>query len=384
MGEGLEEAGDQSTAPVIENGLLAAFLAIRVVHLVQGAVCVASGWSTYRRPRLAAAVLGVTAAESFWLVRRAAATHTLDPLSARVDTLTGTAGLVALAAATAVEDRTTSLNWMMPLNVGAAVGLTISVGRAEGFADAAVLSGAYLATTLRRGAGSGHATTALTNALSYGGFHAVGRAVIDRGRREGSVLDATRAESAARAERLAIETERNRQHRLLHDSALQTLEAIANGLVGEPAGAQARARQEANRLRRALAGIEPDSDLDQALSDLAAEAAGLGVEVEHSIGSIPDLQPAVVHALADATREALRNVAKHAETNCAVVRADGAEGGVRVTVRDHGVGFDADSTGPGFGLSQSVHARLAEVGGRASVWSVPGRGCRLTMWVPGP
>src|ERR1700729_2336487 len=55
---------------IVENGLKWTFLAIRIVHLVQGVICVASGWSTYRRPRLAAAVLTVVGTESTWLLVR--------------------------------------------------------------------------------------------------------------------------------------------------------------------------------------------------------------------------------------------------------------------------------------------------------------------------
>jgi len=44
-------------------------------------------------------------------------------------------GLVGLAAATSVEDRTTSLNWMLPYTVGSAVGLVLGVGRQEGVAE---------------------------------------------------------------------------------------------------------------------------------------------------------------------------------------------------------------------------------------------------------
>jgi signal transduction histidine kinase len=55
---------------------------------------------------------------------------------------------------------------------------------------------------------------------------------------------------------------------------------------------------------------------------------------------------------------------------------------VQITVRDHGVGFDVRQTGPGFGLRQSVIARLEEVDGTVSVWSEPGRGTRVTLWAP--
>jgi signal transduction histidine kinase len=53
-----------------------------------------------------------------------------------------------------------------------------------------------------------------------------------------------------------------------------------------------------------------------------------------------------------------------------------------VTTRDHGTGFSPDARPSGFGIGESIKARLAEVGGTASVESAPGSGTRVTLWVP--
>ncbi|NUP49172.1 MAG: hypothetical protein HOW97_17975, partial [Catenulispora sp.] len=94
-------------------------------------------------------------------------------------------------------------------------------------------------------------------------------------------------------------------------------------------------------------------------------------------------------ALLAATREALRNVLKHSGVAEALLRveadADGAAAGVpglTVTVRDFGVGFDPAVHRPGFGLSESVTARMAEVGGTATVRARPGHGTAVVLWVP--
>jgi signal transduction histidine kinase len=91
--------------------------------------------------------------------------------------------------------------------------------------------------------------------------------------------------------------------------------------------------------------------------------------------------------LADAAHEALTNVVKHAGVDRAVVRAATVDDGTRVTVRDHGQGFDpaavqADATGARFGVRQSIKARMADAGGTAVVDSSPGRGTRVELWVP--
>jgi hypothetical protein len=183
---GVQDAERESTATVIESGLLNAYLAIRVVHIVQGFICVATGWRSYKRPRIAAIVLSGAVLESAWLMRRVRRMQTVDPVSARVETATGTVGILALAAATPIDARTTSLNWMLPYSVASTLGLAVNSNRLEGAIDVSLLTATYLATTMRPRHWSGQAVTALTNAASYGGFHGVAAAVIDRGRREGS------------------------------------------------------------------------------------------------------------------------------------------------------------------------------------------------------
>jgi len=77
----------------------------------------------------------------------------------------------------------------------------------------------------------------------------------------------------------------------------------------------------------------------------------------------------------------LMNVRKHAGTSQAVVTIEPAHGGMRMTVRDDGKGFDP-SLGTGFGTTQSIIERMAEVGGSAEIDSAPGDGTRVTLWGP--
>jgi signal transduction histidine kinase len=75
-------------------------------------------------------------------------------------------------------------------------------------------------------------------------------------------------------------------------------------------------------------------------------------------------------------------VVKHAGVSRAVVRAAPARGGVEVTVRDHGSGFDTTVSHDGLGLARSIVERLRDSGGVAEIWSRPGEGTRVTLWVP--
>ncbi|BCJ33615.1 histidine kinase [Actinocatenispora thailandica] len=193
--------------------------------------------------------------------------------------------------------------------------------------------------------------------------------------------------------RAGRQAERARMLRGMHDTVLQALEAMAlsAGLDhAEPASAlaelRATARSQAGLLRRTLDELTNHSDrrLTDDLAEVVGEAVAGGLPVELVVAHIDDAGLPVDRreAMRDAVREALRNTRKHAGRCDAVVRVDEAGEGIRVVVRDHGRGFVVDADTLGFGLAESVRARLAEVGGRAEIESRPSRGTRITLWVP--
>ncbi len=79
--------------------------------------------------------------------------------------------------------------------------------------------------------------------------------------------------------------------------------------------------------------------------------------------------------------EALHNVIRHADAGSAQValRDDGAS--LMFEVRDAGVGFDPESTGPGNGLLNMTD-RVDAVGGTLSVDSTVGRGTVISGKLP--
>jgi signal transduction histidine kinase len=194
--------------------------------------------------------------------------------------------------------------------------------------------------------------------------------------------------------RAGREAERATLLRGMHDTVLQTLEAIALQPLdsGDPEQTLRRlrgmARGEALQIRRALDDLagEPTSapQLADDLAALAGELAGSGLRVQLALGLVTDsaLPASRRAALRDATREALCNAAKHSGAQSAVLRLDEADGGVCVVVRDHGRGFDERARTTGFGIRQSIRERMVEAGGHAEVWSRPGRGTRVTLWAP--
>jgi signal transduction histidine kinase len=159
---------------------------------------------------------------------------------------------------------------------------------------------------------------------------------------------------------------------------------MASGRTTSAEDMRRLARVEARALRSRLGTGAPMTtlvdDVRQTASD-AELATGVRVEVTWEEGLA---QPGsrVAEALVGAAREALTNTAKHAQVGRATVRVQSWDGGVEVVVRDEGCGFDALAGTQGFGTSQSISARMAEVGGRATIASRPGLGTTVRLWGP--
>jgi signal transduction histidine kinase len=205
------------------------------------------------------------------------------------------------------------------------------------------------------------------------------------------------ARAVGKAERAV---ERARTQRVVHDTAVQALDAIRLLATTSPPGAQAEtlrrvgevATRELGALRLALtAHHEVDSrgegdqaDLSDALDDAVHEAGRRGLQVRVVDGRNRHAAPTRdrVLALRGAVGEALTNTARHSGASHATVRVDAVGNGLELVVSDRGRGFDPSDTPDGFGLRESVRARLTEVGGTASVLSRPGRGVDVRLWVP--
>ena len=143
--------------------------------------------------------------------------------------------------------------------------------------------------------------------------------------------------------------------------------------------------------RSVMADLRPDvldeHDLAAALGWAAERMARHGLKVE----VVDDGKPKPLHEellgfLFQAVRELLWNVVKHARTTDAVVTIERADGDVRVTVEDVGVGFDSSKkTAPteegGFGLF-SIVERIDLFGGKFAIRSGRRKGTIVTLTVP--
>ena len=159
-----------------------------------------------------------------------------------------------------------------------------------------------------------------------------------------------------------------------------------------PAALKSEAREalrmfEASRLtptETALASHEPGlPSAEDALSMLTEAARRIDPHCALRAGATSGRLPrAALDALADAMGEALRNSLKHAgpgSSRSVEIVID--THGVRVVVRDEGVGFDLDRIEPTrLGVRESLLLRmLALEGGSADVRSTPGRGTEVEL-----
>jgi signal transduction histidine kinase len=324
-------------------------------------------------------------AELVWLFQRKRRVGRHDVTAARMDALFGTVGLAVISVSTSPEDRTSSMNWVMPLTVGGALGCSFALERTEGLALTTGLATTYSATVAEAlRSQSGRAATAVANIASYPGFFLVGHAVVAVGRRMAGEVDLARRREVEQSAELASERERNAAHRIIHDSALQTLEALARDTSLSLSDVRKLAGAEAAALRRAISDDEGQpADLVARLHGVADRLRRRGLKVELVTAElVSDPEPAVIAALSDAAGEALTNVAKHAGADRVVVRLSSVQCGIRLTVRDHGKGYDTAAQKGGFGQQYSIRKRMEEVGGRSEIWSEPGRGTRVELWAP--
>lgn len=199
-----------------------------------------------------------------------------------------------------------------------------------------------------------------------------GAAAVDR-----SITEtlATEREVVFARERVLAE---RRARRLAHDTALNTLEAVARGLPAEQAPRfAARAIADADAL--ASIGKHQDGSVESVTAALHARAAHLGVELLGRVADPESVEPGV-EALVAAAGEVLLNAGKHAGTTRVHLEPlAGPAFGIKLT--DHGRGFDTRAAA-GLGLRESITARMAEVGGTAHIRSAPGQGTQVALRLP--
>src|SRR5579883_485853 len=213
----------------------------------------------------------------------------------------------------------------------------------------------------------------------------------------------------------AIERERERIARDIHDgaaqqiaAALHRLEFVARLLAREgSAGQPATPNRELilreleracealevglNELRASISSLLPpqleEQDFDAALRTLLDEFALHEPDIVVSYeNERPDLVPSSLSApLFRFVQEALHNTRKHAHADRVTVRIRPLSGLLVAEVRDNGVGFDPRQTvsdpAQHFGL-RDMHSRITAAGGRWHISSKPGAGTTVRAIFP--
>ncbi|HSJ33675.1 MAG TPA: PspC domain-containing protein [Acidimicrobiia bacterium] len=192
-----------------------------------------------------------------------------------------------------------------------------------------------------------------------------------------------RALTSERRERIRQE-ERAEMAAHLHDSVLQTLALMQR--TDDPKRMVTLARQQERELRSWLYGARPSAT--EQLFAAALEDAAARVETDFTVpvevvtvgdGPLDETGRALVAAAG----EAMINAAKHSGANEVSVYAELADGRADVWVADLGKGFDPGQVpADRRGLTDSIHARMARVGGGAQVDARPGEGTEVHLWGP--
>ncbi|HEY7989422.1 MAG TPA: sensor histidine kinase [Lapillicoccus sp.] len=253
----------------------------------------------------------------------------------------------------------------------------------------ALLAASWLGFALGWGGAVGGAFTVLASGFGTYAFYRLTEVVAE--------LHRTRAELAA----VAVREERQRMSRDLHDLLGHSLSLIVvkaeavrrvgptdpDAVVAHARDIESIGRRALTQVRQAVAGYRGNGLADELAG---AEEALLAAGVTGVVEAPDPLPPAVA---ADATlgwvvREAVTNVLRHAQaSSCRIVIGVG-RGRASVSIIDDGVGSDTSADGAGArpatlstgmrGLTERVRA----VGGAVTVDAEPGRGRRVSAWVP--
>jgi len=203
------------------------------------------------------------------------------------------------------------------------------------------------------------------------------------------------------AQALAVEQERHRLARELHDSVIQTLYStvlLASGwrMMAEqgrldPARTAVHFQQVADQSEQALKEMRlllfqlrpPVLEQVGLVSALQQrlDAVEQRVSIETSLlttGEWDSLPPRIEEELYNIAQEALNNALRHAHARSILVRLDRGERLLELTVQDNGSGFDRETASGGMGL-QNMLERAEEIGAVLTLTTAPHQGTSVRV-----
>jgi signal transduction histidine kinase len=192
----------------------------------------------------------------------------------------------------------------------------------------------------------------------------------------------------------------------LHDNAAQNLSAISlkieqveaalgpalpDAVRGELQAVRTISGQLSAQVRAAFGDLrqppEQAGDLVTALADsIDVFTRATRLPVEFSVTGVCALPAAAQAQAALIVREALNNVAQHAQAGSVQVKLLGDRRSLRIVVQDDGRGFDPRITGadPHHLGTQLMRERAQRSGGALAIESQPGHGARVTLVYAAP
>ncbi|HEX9616957.1 MAG TPA: GAF domain-containing sensor histidine kinase, partial [Anaerolineales bacterium] len=210
-----------------------------------------------------------------------------------------------------------------------------------------------------------------------------------------------------RTRRLAVEQERNRIARDIHDTIAQSLfgivfslDACINMLPGESDQVKAElvelrdlAGQVRNEVRRSIYDLWPaEITLERFQADLTAYVSqcchphAFRVDFNAS-GDFEGLSPLIRRTLYRISQEALVNAARHGDVESAQVCLGIESEQVHLCIQDQGKGFDLQAVLAGdkerdrFGLF-GIQGRIRALGGESQIFSQEGQGTLILVSLP--
>ena len=170
----------------------------------------------------------------------------------------------------------------------------------------------------------------------------------------------------------AIDEERARIARDLHDDQAQMIAAIKIALEGRTDAARAIFQQVEQELRRKTRELRPailaNASLHEAIEAEFARLgrAGISARLFHS-GAVEKISRPVEHLCFQVVREALANVVRHARAQSVEVTIEKIDAAARVSVSDDGHGIDR-AAADGVGMA-GMRERLELMGGSLRIES---------------
>ncbi|GAA1403892.1 DUF5931 domain-containing protein [Catellatospora coxensis] len=285
--------------------------------------------------------------------------------------------------------------WVVPSAMGSIILATIFIRLGPAVVGTLVVVSAYVAGiwghVARRGMTPDAAGSVAVNVFFMLGFGLLAWVCANLLRKLARQVDLATADAiearAREATASARYDERTRQYDVLHHTVLSTLSKIARGgLDHRTDEVRALCARESDFLRGLMTGAADDGpgDVVGALAGVVRDKQALGLRVHSQFHALPAaVPPPVVSMLVGAAREALANVAKHADVDEAWLTAVGEGDGVRLVIVDRGKGFQPGSVRLGRGLMRELRHSAIEEGATVDVTSSPGHGTVVeVLWTP--